>query len=65
VWSSTADEVVEDKTRTYKWVDITRKAVLSVTDTTKSLSKGLGIVAFKKRRVMKKNHGRITSADDD
>lgn len=47
----------------YKGVDITKDAKVEVSDTAKSLSKGMGSVAFKKRKVVKKG-ARKTSADE-
>jgi hypothetical protein len=55
---------VEGKTRAYKGVDITKETKVEVADTAKSLSKGLGTVAFKKKSLKKKS-ARITSTDDD
>ena len=63
VWSSSTS-AVEGKTRAYKGVDITKETKVEVSETAKSLSKGLGNVAFKKK-VPKKKNVRITSADDD
>lgn len=48
----------------YKGVDITKDAKVDVADTAKSLAKGLGSVAFKKRKAGAKKGGRKTSADD-
>ena len=47
----------------YKGVDITKDGKVEVGDTAKSLSKGLGNVGFKKRKVVKKGT-RKTSADE-
>ena len=63
VWSSTTS-AVEGKTRAYKGIDITKDTTVEVADTAKSLSKGLGSVAFKKKSLKKKST-RITSTDDD
>jgi hypothetical protein len=38
---------------------------VEVSETAKSLSKGMGNVAFKKKSLTKKKNARITSADDD
>ena len=62
VWSS-ATSAVEGKTAAYKGVDIHKEAKVEVADTAKSLSKGMGSVAFKKKKVKKKSIRR-TSADD-
>jgi hypothetical protein len=62
VWSSSTS-AVEGKARAYKGVDITKETKLEVSDTAKSLSKGVN-VAFKKKKAKKKNV-RKTSADDD
>ena len=62
VWSS-ATSAVEGKTAAYKGVDIHKEAKVEVADTAKSLSKGMGNVAFKKKKVKKKSIRR-TSADD-
>ncbi|KAL7532863.1 hypothetical protein ACHAXR_008255, partial [Thalassiosira sp. AJA248-18] len=63
VWSSSTS-AVEGKTRAYKGVDITKETKVEVADTAKSLSKGMGSVAFKKKKLKKKNVRR-TCADDD
>lgn len=63
VWSSSTS-AMEGKTRAYKGVDITKEIKVEVTDTAKSLSKGMGNVAFKKKK-LKKKHVRKTFADDD
>ena len=63
IWSSSTS-AVEGKTRAYKGVDITKETKVEVSETAKSLSKGLGNVAFKKKSLKKKNV-RTTSADDD
>lgn len=47
----------------YKGVDITKDGKVDVSETAKSLSKGMGSVAFKKRKVVKKG-ARKTSADE-
>lgn len=60
VWSSSA---VEGKSAAYKGVDIHKETKVEVADTAKSLSKGMGSVAFKKKKVKKKSIRR-TSADD-
>ena len=66
VWSSAnAAGGIEGKTRAYKGVDITKETKLSITDTAKSLSKGMGSVAFKKKKIKKKGNARKKSADDD
>ena len=62
VWSS-ATSAVEGKTAAYKGVDIHKETKVEVADTAKSLSKGMGSVAFKKKKVKKKSIRR-TSADD-
>ena len=62
VWSS-ATSAVEGKTAAYKGVDIHKETKVEVADTAKSLSKGMGNVAFKKKKVKKKSI-RKTSADD-
>ena len=62
VWSSSTS-AVEGKARAYKGVDITKETKLEVSDTAKSLSKGVN-VAFKKKAKKRKNV-RKTSADDD
>ncbi|KAL7455149.1 hypothetical protein ACHAWC_007543 [Mediolabrus comicus] len=64
VWSSSATSAVEGKTAAYKGVDINKETKVEVLDTAKSLSKGMGNVAFKKKKVNKKSIRR-TSADDD
>ena len=64
VWSSSAASAVEGKTAAYKGVDINKETKVEVLDTAKSLSKGMGNVAFKKKKVNKKSIRR-TSADDD
>lgn len=51
-------------TSNYKGVDITKDHKVEVADTAKSLAKGMGSVAFKKKKVGKKNVRR-TTADDD
>ncbi len=56
---------VGGKTRAYKGVDITKETKVEVSETAKSLSKGMGNVAFKKKSSTKKKNVRITSADDD
>jgi hypothetical protein len=48
----------------YKGVDITKDAKVEVAETAKSLAKGLGSVAFKKRKVGAKKGVRKTSADE-
>eukprot|EP00985_Skeletonema_marinoi_P013252 scaffold6546_cov201-Skeletonema_marinoi.AAC.9 len=63
VWSS-ATSAVEGKTAAYKGVDINKETKVEVADTAKSLSKGMGSVAFKKKKVKKKSIRR-TSADDE
>jgi len=63
VWSSSTC-AVEGKSRAYKGVDITKETKVEVADTAKSLSKGMGSVAFKKKKLKKKNVRR-TFADDD
>ncbi len=63
IWSSSTS-AVEGKTRAYKGVDITKETKVEVADTARSLSKGLGTVAFKKKSLKKKS-ARITSTDDD
>lgn len=63
VWSSSTS-AVEGKTRAYKGVDITKEMKVEITDTAKRLSKGMGNVAFKKKK-LKKKHVRKTFADDD
>ncbi|KAL9189569.1 hypothetical protein ACHAXT_009244 [Thalassiosira profunda] len=63
VWSSSTS-AVEGKTKAYKGVDITKETKMEVADTAKSLSKGMGNVGFKKKKV-KKKATRKTSADDD
>ncbi len=63
IWSSSTS-AVEGKSRAYKGVDITKETKVDVADTARSLSKGLGTVAFKKMSSKKKS-ARITSADDD
>ena len=65
VWSSADDIAVENKTRTYKGVDITRQPVEVSSVVAKILSKGMGNVPFKKMVIRKKKNGRTTSADDD
>ena len=65
VWSSSSTSAVEGKTRAYKGVDITKETKVEVSETAKSLSKGMGNVAFKKKSLTKKKNARITSADDD
>jgi len=65
VWSSSSTSAVGGKTRAYKGVDITKETKVEVSETAKSLSKGMGNVAFKKKSSTKKKHVRITSADDD
>lgn len=52
-----------DKQGSYKGVDITKDGKVEVSETAKSLSKGLGNVGFKKRKVVKKGT-RKTSADE-
>jgi len=47
----------------YKGIDITKDGKVEVSETAKSLSKGMGNVGFKKRKVMKKGV-RKTSADE-
>ena len=47
----------------YKGVDITKDGKVEVSETAKSLSKGMGTVGFKKRKVVKKGM-RKTSADE-
>jgi WW domain-binding protein 4 len=63
VWSSVTSSV-EGKTAAYKGVDIHKEIKVEVADTAKSLSKGMGNVAFKKTKVKKKSIRR-TSADDE
>jgi WW domain-binding protein 4 len=63
VWSS-ATSAVEGKAAAYKGVDINKETKVEVADTAKSLSKGMGSVAFKKKKVKKKSIRR-TSADDE
>lgn len=63
VWSSSTS-AVENKTKAYKGVDITKETKMEFSDTAKSLSKGMGNVAFKKKKLKKKNV-RKTFADDD
>jgi WW domain-binding protein 4 len=66
VWSSSATttSAVEGQTAAYKGVDIHKETKVEVADTAKSLSKGMGNVAFKKKKVKKKSIRR-TSADDE
>ncbi|KAL7472571.1 hypothetical protein ACHAXS_012940 [Conticribra weissflogii] len=67
VWSSAVagDGVgVGGGSRHYKGVDITKEVKVDVADTAKSLSKGMGSVAFKNKKKPRKN-ARTTSADDD
>jgi len=63
VWSSSATSAVEGRSAAYKGVDIHKETKVEVADTAKSLSKGMGNVAFKKKKVKKKSIRR-TSADD-
>ena len=63
VWAS-ATSAVEGTTAAYKGVDINKETKVEVADTAKSLSKGMGNVAFKKKKVKKKSIRR-TSADDE
>lgn len=73
VWSSSNSAVVAEgegkATRSYKGVDITKEVQIEATDTAKSLAKGMGNVAFKKKNkektVKKQNNVRRTLADDD
>lgn len=67
VWSSSNSAVVGEggaATRSYKGVDITKEVQVEVADTAKSLAKGMGNVAFKKKTLKNKNVRR-TLADDD
>lgn len=68
VWSSSNSAVVAEgegnATRSYKGVDITKEVQLDVADTAKSLAKGMGNVAFKKKSVKKKNVRRTLEEDD-
>ena len=66
VWSSSAaaDGGDAGASGSYKGVDITKEVKVEVADTAKSLSKGMGSVAFKKKKKPRKNV-RTTSADDD
>mmetsp|Transcript_25699 Transcript_25699/g.52305 ORF Transcript_25699/g.52305 Transcript_25699/m.52305 type:complete len:440 (-) Transcript_25699:63-1382(-) len=63
VWSS-AGAGDAGGSKSYKGVDITKEVKVDVADTAKSLSKGMGSVAFKKKKKPRKNV-RTTSADDD
>ncbi|KAL3791055.1 hypothetical protein ACHAW5_002832 [Stephanodiscus triporus] len=66
VWSSSSTSAAEGgrTTRSYKGVDITKETKVEVADTARSLSRGMGSVAFKKKSSKKKSV-RMTSADDD
>jgi len=64
VWSSSTPGV-GGKARAYKGVDINKETKVEVADTAKSLSKGMGNVGFKKKKLKKKKNVRRTSADDD
>ena len=59
VWSSSAG----GKAAAYKGVDINKEVKVEVADTAKSLSKGMGNVAFKKKKVKKKSIRRTTTDD--
>ena len=52
--------------RAYKGVDINKEMKVEVSDTAKSLSKGMGSVAFKKKKNVNKKKGNVrkTCADD-
>jgi len=52
--------------RAYKGVDINKEMKVEVSDTAKSLSKGMGSVAFKKKKNVNKKKGNVrkTFADD-
>jgi len=58
------DTAASGKGRAYKGVDINKETKMEVADTAKSLSKGLGSVAFKKKKIKKKGNVRKTFADD-
>ena len=58
------DTAASGSGRAYKGVDINKETKMEVTDTAKSLSKGLGSVAFKKKKIKKKGNVRKTFADD-
>ena len=64
VWSSSTSAVEGKSRAAYKGVDITKETRVEVADTAKSLAKGMGSVAFKKKKLKKKNVRR-TFADDD
>lgn len=67
VWSSanSAAGSAGAAKRSYKGVDINKETTMEVADTAKSLSKGKGSVAFKKKKIKKRGNVRKTSADDD
>ena len=58
------DTAASGSGRAYKGVDINKETKMEVADTAKSLSKGLGSVAFKKKKIKKKGNVRKTFADD-
>ncbi|KAL3796714.1 hypothetical protein HJC23_010014 [Cyclotella cryptica] len=64
VWNRTDAGGSGSGAGSYKGVDITKDAKVEVAETAKSLAKGLGSVAFKKRKVGAKKGVRKTSADE-